>query len=390
MMERQRNWHVSKFEQNAESPLVAIARQVDEESARLDADTAVQYGQMQNSAGVSPHDLELKAWGQESFPLKERTGEINDQPIHFLGVVHTPETLLFQRKRIEEAIASAGAVVLEGAPEIAGVYDLEFLQKVKDRLHTAGSTEGEAEGWVHKSILDNPPIVFFREMEQLAKKHQKLVITIDPHSGADKDRELILEWAGGHDRLSEDLGAFDIGLLGVWATAVGASAGTLAWNQLKTDERRRFEKHQPDFVEKNPELVPKPSRRQFLAGVAGLAATAPLAPSVLSSASGSSSPYTIPFDFLDYRNVSVARGIDKLTRARRFDGPILFIYGASHADPMMTYLHSPELRDTKYALYSPARAVKQSETNIYEFAPESKNDPDPTHYRWKKILSQSR
>ena len=380
---------ISSRERRDVDPFIQIAREVDEQSARLDMRTRLRLEEQANVKGFSLKNLEVEGWARERFPLKERTGGVHSQPVHFLGIAHTPETLLFQREAIETAIASAGAVVIEGAPEIAGIYEPEFLAKVEKHLRDRGHTETEARDWIQKRIVDDPPLTFFQEIEHLAKKHRKPVITCDPHSGADKDKELIFEWTEDRDRLKETAGAFGIGLLGAWASGAGASAIALIRNVLKNEERRRYETFQPEFVSEHSDMVPQPSRRQFLAGAAGLAFAGATAPSVLHSAGGGSSPYLLPYDFMDYRNVSVARGIDALTSNKRFDGPIVFIYGMLHADPIMKYLEDPEWGDAKYALYRPLRGTKPPELGVYEFAAETETDSDPTRYHWRQVVHQS-
>ncbi len=192
---------------------------IDRDSRSLDKETA--------RHGWSSHDPEKRKAYRERFHVKEKKGSINGQDFSFLGVAHTPETLLFEREKLEDAIKNCGAVVLECAPEIAGLFNPEFQKKIHEELMAVLKDKVEVAVWIATNITKNPTKIFFHEMEQLAKKYGKPVITIDPHSGPNIHKDLMREWISESDVLREKTEAIQTGMVGGLSAGVLASLGFL-------------------------------------------------------------------------------------------------------------------------------------------------------------------
>lgn len=365
-----------------------MVAEIEKGSATLDRETAKR---VQHS--FSP--VEQKRL-RELSEVVEREGEINGQKIKFIGVHHIPETLLFERDRLEEAIRSAGAVVLEGAPEIAGSYSDEFLEEIRTALKATGKNEKETEVWIKKKIFTNPFSVFFHEMEQLAKKHGKHVITGDPYSGAENKKALVRGWVKGEKILYERMGMMHMGLFSAFALAlIGGTTDLAGAENLRSAERvarwdRESAGSSDDQVPSQKELELKNlGRRKFLRGIAALGTAAAVGPTAfLSPGFGADVtkhpiPATLTYNAVDYRNVVVARGLDALTKREQFDGPVVIIYGGFHTDPLMNYLSSPKLRDAKYELYAPARAGNPPRIGEYIYTEQGRDAHGKAIFGWE-------
>ncbi len=373
-----------------------LVEKIDEDSRSLDKETA--------RHGWSSHDPEKIKVYRESFHVKEKKGSINGQDFHFLGVRHAPETLLFEREKLEDAIKNCGAVVLESTPEIAGLFSPEFQKKIHEELMAVLKDKVEADDWIKINITNHPTKIFFHEMEQLAKKYGKPVITIDPHSGANVSKDLVREWISESDVLSEKAEVIQTGMVGGLSAGILTSLGFLTQSIMEgvrgqnVTLQEQKEKQVRSVVSTKEGAPENPGRRNFLKGVAVLGVTAVVAPTAVLSVleqkperAGGDKPLVagLLFDEIDYRNVAVARGIDLLTQQEKYQGPLVIIYGRYHTDTMVNYLNSSTLRDVKYAAYRPLRDIKPPQIGEYRYsmdetAPFNTNSTG----RWERIRAE--
>ncbi|MGH7175457.1 MAG: hypothetical protein ACREGR_03820 [Minisyncoccia bacterium] len=367
----------------------SFSDEITRESSRFDQNTWSELEQALKETHRSLEEPSIRRALEESYQLVGREGSINNQAVHFVGVTHDPETFLFHRGEIERSIAAAGALVVEGAPEIAGVRSPQFMQEIYRMLESQGKTSVESEAWYEKNVLKNPFDEFYHEIEQLAKKYDKPVISIDPDSGVVREPELLRKWAeGGDGDLRELADRIQLGISLGWGTALLAGGGSLAW--AEQERQKKWERAVYETHERGEELPKKEamSRRKVLAGIAGLGAAAVATPTAFSTLSPNSTSFAhaaTTFDDIDFRNISVARAIDSLTKRKEFDKPLTFIYGSAHADNLMKYLSYKEFRDTKYELYAPLHKTEVPELAEYRYAPGAQ---DPAAGQWKKVLSE--
>ncbi len=378
-----------------------LVEEIDKNSRSLDKGTQ----QVNRWSFSDPKEKEAL---REEFHIKEKKGSINGQDFHFLGVAHTPETLLFEREKLEDAIKNCGAVVLECAPEIEGLFDPEFQKKIHEELMAGGKDKVEADNWIEGNITKHPTKIFFHEMEQLAKKYGKPVITIDPHSGPNIGKDLVREWISESDVLVEKAEAIQTGMVGGLSAGVLTSLGFLTLSLMEgergknvtlQEQEQEQEEEQVRSVVATKEGAPEnPSRRNFLKGMAVLGVTAVVSPTAVLSVleqkperAGGDKPFvaSLLFHAIDYRNVAVARGIDLLTQKEKYQGPLVIIYGRYHTDTMVNYLNSPTLRDVKYAAYKPLRNIKPPQIGEYRYAIDktASFNTNPTG-RWERIRAE--
>ncbi len=373
-----------------------LVEKIDEDSRSLDKETA--------RHGWSSHDPEkIKAY-RESLHVKEKKGSINGQDFHFLGVMHAPETLLFEREKLEDAIKNCGAVVLESTPEIEGLFNPEFQKKIHEELMAVLKDKVEADDWIKRNITNHPMKIFFHEMEQLAKKYGKPVITIDPHSGANVGKDLVREWISESDVLREKVEAIQTGMVGGLSAGLLASLGFLTQSIMEGERGKNVTLQEQKEQQVRSVVAPKdgvpenPSRRNFLKGVAVLGVTAVVSPTTVLSVleqrperAGGDKPLvaSLLVNAVDYRNVAVAHGIDLLTQKEKYQGPLVIIYGRYHTDTMVNYLNSPTLRDVKYAAYRPLRDIKPPQIGEYRYSMDETApfNTNPTG-RWERIRAE--
>ena len=391
-------------EVNTESFHEKLVEEIDNNSRSLDEKTHARIKKIYEKHGRSLEDSKEQKALREKFTIKEKEGSVNGQDFHFLGVAHTPETLLFEREKLEDAIKNSGAVVLEGAPEIAGLLDPEFQKKIYEELMVVLKDKVKVDEWIKENITNHPFGTFFHEMEQLAKKYGKPVITIDPHSGPNSSKHLLREWMGNGDALQAKVGAIQMGMVGGWGAGAFTGLGFLALGSVEKQRERRAhrqkqEEQEPRDVVGVAENAPEnPGRRKFLAGMAVLGVTAVVTPTVALSVfeqeperAGGDKPLvaSLLFDAIDYRNVAVARGIDRLTQQEKYQGPLAIIYGSYHTDTMINYLNSPTLRDLKYEAYAPLRDIKPPQIGEYRYVVDDTApfNTNPTG-RWERIRAE--
>ena len=336
-----------------------LAERITRESALFDERTQVRLREYPTSY----EELANERAARE--PLERREGALHGQEVHVFGVIHTPETFVFHREELERSVAQSGVIGLEGAPEISGIYRPEFLEAVRTRLRERNMSEEEITHFLVGNIFENPFDQFFHELEQLAKKYQKPVVIIDPDSGVGALQELTNSWVeGGQSTLRHEAAKTENTLALFGGLAGIGGFGLVAWSFFDDLRQRRN---------------PAPIDRRKLLGV-GLFTAGSWA-----AGAGHQLPEMWPqlsYDILDYRNVSIVRGMDQLAQHRQFEGPITFFYGRGHTHAIETYLRDSGIRDFKYGLYERFRRLRAPEIHGYQY------EGQEGRYEWRPFVNE--
>lgn len=246
--------------------------------------------------------------------------------INFVGLRHEPETLLKYRKQIESVIRESDFVVVEAVLNVGQ----------KEHMSTAALAEQRSG--------NTAPDVLFGEIENMARKHGKPIVSMDALTSSRNLAE------GIEMQQYESMEALKTphrvaGMLGV-AAALGAAA---------TEQ---------------PQGKKPLNRREFLRGAAYATGAVTGLNSLLN---GTDLGYyktgvrTLLHGGQDYRDVVLAEGMDVL--AKKFSKPkkVAVMYGAAHFIGLKHYLENPNLRATKRKLYAPLDKAAQPEMRGYAF-----------------------
>ena len=304
------------------------------------------------------------SWHQERFRL-------NGKEVEIFGVAHVPETIERYGKELEDAVRRAALVVLELAPQATDVFSDRTTSLYVELRRNLGDdiTAREAA----RQLREEPFFKFYSAVEEIAATHGKEVAVADPVSSAREgvvnvySRTLLREREKEVDRLKSFVAG--AGLLGVCVPELP----TLL-RQRGKDERTTAA---PPAVEAEDEasktrkkrgaVPPMPAgmgRRRFLQTLAGGAAAAALSSSAASilrmfgkGGRGVNPLGTALYDGNDYRDVTVAEGLTRITAHMRAAGPVVVIYGDNHRKPIRHYVESPIERTIKRKAYAPYKSV---------------------------------
>lgn len=354
------------------------AKFADSVSQRFDARTRRRLEEAQR---VPPEVRTLEQqerldWYEHSR-IAERHAVINGQEVRFIGLAHVEETLLRHRELLDAAVAQAGAVVLEGTPEIS-LYNEEFFKRVKDKTDTSDSSY----------YFGSPGMVFFEGVEILAKKYNKPVLALDPSSAGTNLANSAIANISGEKGLRQ--------MFELTETEIERSrniAGLTA-SMLASSSVARTPLSEHGATPSSPDELEDIDRRKFMFGIGALALGTSQTLNQVAEANamyGEKDGKAAPFRYglYDYRDVVIAEGVDRLTKKRSYDGPIVFIYGAAHTDPIMNYLKDPvlrEIRKLKYALYEPFKDISPPTISEYQYSvPE---DMKEGRYYWKTTFTE--
>lgn len=287
--------------------------------------------------------------------------EHRGRTIDFIGVSHVPETLKLHEKELQDAMAGAEAVLLEAAPHGEGVFSDTFPDAISREFGEVAITAELAEE-IAKYTRNHYAIQFFAQVEDMAAEMGKRTLVFDPHRTGNELNELPVSRMDR--RVSEAKSAI-----------VGGSMGLL----IALEGWERFRKP-------NNAASGRVSRRSFLK--AGLAAAAGLA--TISAASHAREELALRklpeekkrfdfrgrtgnpmgsalYDFMDYRDVVIAEGMDHWAKKGEGGTPLVAIYGVAHREPVQHYLKSPAERAAKLALYAPYKNVAPPLSSEYVF-----------------------
>lgn len=125
--------------------------------------------------GASGEPTEVDRYNREQAEnsWKPDSIEMNGEEIAVYGVLHAPPTLQYYGTELETAVKKSSLVVLEVAPKAMGIFNSEVLDFFEENiLHK--NRKMSSEQW--KIFFEKDPTIdFYRQMELLAAKHDKLV-----------------------------------------------------------------------------------------------------------------------------------------------------------------------------------------------------------------------
>ena len=327
--------------------------------------------------------------------------------IQFVGVHHIVETIAAYREAIEQAIADADIVVLEASIETSG----EALRSGESYLNTVQSSGSDRAVMMHfpqYRLHENSSGAFFSETENIARKHRKQIVVCDPLSDQRMLQSAVaVELQGGipHDERLSQLNE-QIREYSKIAAALGAgvSAGAAVAGPTEASARGGlkilFERYKASSSEEKKE-----SRRSFLKRGAVYAAGYGIGSKVIEKAEANvdvinhkgkddQEKFT-QYNEIDFRDVSVATGLDQLSRGFTKKMKVAIVYGDYHRNGIRQYLENPNLRQAKFALYKPFRDVAPPQMTAYkyELAPEVvsgtveiKSIPESKWGYWKQVV----
>lgn len=288
--------------------------------------------------------------------------KVNNKKVELHGIAHISETLSFYRRELEGAIDRASVVVLEAAPVAEKIFSNEMIELLQEYARKKGSKVSREE--IVERLESNDGLRFFRELENIAAQKGKRIVTLDPSkvfsSGDIQEVDSVIQF----------LKVF---------IALGGTIG-LVMEKTSAEKYGKNVEDQETIEKKRPSQI---TRRTLLKGFLGGAAALAYGSigAQLLELLGMGNPGLMPkrgrkdnpaglilYDQLDYRDVSVARGLGVLTRRRDLgEGPVVAIYGGGHASTIKHYAESPRERDAKFEAYRPYRLIAPPRLRIYEF-----------------------
>lgn len=304
---------------------------------------------------------------REAF--SRETIKIGNLEIDFIGLSHSPETLLLFRSEIETAILDSNFIITESAPEASG--DIETI------ISKSGSRFIELDSSTN----------FFLSVEYLAKKHDKTVGIVDPGSVQNTVEIAINNEGNQLGELNQKLHEYKTigGSMGVLI------AGAVAAYELSKGMGSTLQQNRSNDTEKEGNM----SRRNFLK--AGVAAGVTVAIGKVTSdnlsyhrqSSKDDLERMTLYDLLDYRDVVAAEALAMLGEGFKTTQKAVVIYGRGHMNGIIEYLKSPNKRGAKSTLYKPFKNIAQPRMVAYKFniAKELGGDSKKRFGEWKRTLS---
>lgn len=334
---------------------------------------------------------------QPDLPNQERPGlwerhdfQVNGKQVEFHGVSHELATLMNPvfRKQLEGAVKRSSVVILESAPivdneDLKKNFKLELSSSEPDGYNYSMNSGGgydTANRYDEKrtSKKEAPPNfeaadsatdsshLFFLLVGKMAREYSKPIVVIDPRR----------DYGTGKPANMEKL---DAGIQGMKAGSA-VFLGGLAAHELLGKKKKSNQEKKDDSPKSNSEQNTSITRRNFLRGLLGAGAMLGAASSAaegfqkhFESIGRKKNPLgTVLYDELDFRDVSVAKGLIELTKEKNLpDGPMVMIYGSAHENGVQHYLESPKEREAKFLAYLPHRKIAPPTLSLYEFNDES-------------------
>lgn len=216
-------------------------------------------------------------------------------------------------------------------------------------------------------------MAFFYEMENLAKKHKKQLVNLDPYSDY-RFLQSIVNDDGAHGkqlfRLNEEIQAI---------TKIVANAGDFTTQgylgtgiALGLREAVSLIKDGPETTEESLHL----NRRKFLGQTGALVAGAALGQVVSMKARENDAVIKYEpdpgqrwaqYNLTDFRDVAIATGIDRLSQRFQRKMKVAIVYGGYHENGVRRYLENPTLREAKRSLYKPFSDIAPPELTSYKY-----------------------
>ena len=278
---------------------------------------------------------------EELLELKRESLETGNLSMDIIGVMHMPETIARFRSEIEEAIKNSDFIITEAVLNVGSA-------KKEDVLDTAEATK-----------MGLGPLAFFGEIEAMARKYGKQIVTMDPQSsGKDMEEGRFFN----HDLLKAgpELQKTHEKIGGAGMLAVGGLVAADILKQGRTSENRNE----------------NTSRRAVLKGMAYGAAVLATADGIINSTDRAyyrgDHKMTL-HSTQDYRDVVVAGGMEKLGESFKRKMKAAVIYGWAHDAGLMYYLENPVQRALKRKTYSGFDDVAKPELRAYKFDDDEKH-----------------
>ncbi|MDR3643186.1 MAG: hypothetical protein P4L74_06200 [Candidatus Doudnabacteria bacterium] len=285
---------------------------------------------------------------------KHETWNLNGKKIDFYGVAHVPETLELYGKEIEEAIIKSGIVVLEGAPTATGELEEDIKITVKTLKEIAaklGKTNIVNWELVQKVLSRGKFRPFFARAEQFCQKNGKPIAIADPQtSGNANENARAIAIMHDENQVFRNFKVLTmLGGMGIIALDEICRQTSKHVRPLNADERG-------DVSEKSDG---RQSRRGFLKILGGTVA-AGAAASLYESADSfwhgrrAKDPFSaLLYEYVDFRDVMSAEGLDRLSKQKDSPRNITCIYGDAHLEGIKYYSQSPKERALKIKAYAP-------------------------------------
>lgn len=357
------------FEQRPEEEKKeVIFNRVTQHSQEFDENTKKSYASLDRVKETMEKYFSIEEW------------EIGDCKIKTIGVSHTPETFLFFRKEIEEAINEGDLVINEFTPEASGFYNknlTEELSKKKSKFNTDYSLEDlrreylrlEGEG---KTLGGVGP--FHHEIELLAAKYGKDMACID--TILNQDVESSLEDTSFYSYYANSIEERKIMLKKAGIVGGGivlSSLGLMALLKGKGEDQKK-----ENTLEKKDST--KITRRKFLGAMIAAvgAATVIAGPEVVKKRDTMKERPTqeevdVYQALVEYRNVHMAESLEKLIKERGYK-KIVFIYGKNHLEPVREYINNPAKREKDSKKYGKEISEKYPDSlRIYRLSEGNNN-----------------
>ncbi len=282
--------------------------------------------------GVSRHDLEAAFVREVQSLTKEEQVQLKNLTIKMIGVPHSAEAIPVLRPRLESTIETIDFVVLERGVQVA---DPAYARLEK--------------------INYNPGAVFFFQIEEMAKTHQKGIILTDPGYTYEGTEEQQWDYQEQLLNLDKSLQQY-LGESG----AIATTAGLVATAAVATQTVKKKSINRRDFL-------------KFGAGVA-LTGSGLGTIGIVKNNEDHVSLALAPderlavYNFFDYRDVVVAEGLDNFAQSLPQPASATLIFGVGHIDGIKYYLENPKVRAAKLAAYKPFADKSKAIFSINQFA----------------------
>ena len=331
-------------------------------------------------------------------PMRHETFELHGTRIEFFGIKHTTPFLNQHRETLTNAIRNAAIVFLEGAPHTEGIFSEETIKELQSFFSRRGYQPSRES--IERFILEKKQgFAFYAALEDIAAKYGKPIATADPAAAMGDAFKKIIIGKTFEDIDDDTERARTALIVGGILLAALPSCGNNLKECLKNLMPKTLDAEKNVKAEQKSEQLPreqkpkgKMSRRNFLRVLGGGIA----APALLSETAsalfeknmeppgygrrGDNPLDSFLYDSIDYRDVSVAEGLERLAKSMKGIGPIVVIYGDVHRASIRHYAESPKERALKRAAYLPYRTV--APPKLETFAYDEKNG-------WQKTQSES-
>lgn len=215
--------------------------------------------------------------------------KMQGKDVHICGAMHTPATLEFHERDLENSIKDSSIVALEISPTAMGFFDDSTLTFFESNALLNGKKITAAE-W-NSYFSHNETINYYQQIEKLAAKHNKSVAQVDASPETDQT---------------------------IFPEAV---------------------------LQSNKDSVPN---LKFIAIMISQTCGA----EVLANQKREAGPAAQSnFDKWDYRDAFTTQGLEVLAKKVEASGPVVLAIGDDHVEAIVNYAKTPEARAVKTDLY---------------------------------------